>query len=152
MNFWKSAKGGGGRAFLIQKFILQILGTLNRVFLSWNWYKIVISGFRVCFFNNCIEKTKKIFSFLRDGSRYQIRWIFGKVPNGSWPSPHPSEWSLSLEIMCIMHLVIIHPSIHATMSIIKKLQHNFRKWGGGVVKGRLECFRKFILFGEGILP
>ena len=26
MNFWKSAKGGG--AFSIQKFILQILGTL----------------------------------------------------------------------------------------------------------------------------
>ena len=28
MNFWKSAKGGGGGAFSIQKFILQILGTL----------------------------------------------------------------------------------------------------------------------------
>ena len=28
-------------------FILQILGTLNRAFWSWNWYKMVISGFRV---------------------------------------------------------------------------------------------------------
>ena len=24
---------------------------------------------------------------LREGWRYQIRWIFGKVPNGSWPPP-----------------------------------------------------------------
>ena len=35
MNFWKSAKGdrgGGGVSFSIQKFILQILGTLNRAF------------------------------------------------------------------------------------------------------------------------
>ena len=32
MNFWKSAKGGG--SFSIQKFILQILRTLNRAFLS----------------------------------------------------------------------------------------------------------------------
>ena len=28
MNFWKSAKGGVRGAFSIQKFILQILGTL----------------------------------------------------------------------------------------------------------------------------
>ena len=48
MNFWKSAKGGW--SFSIQKFILQTLGTFNRAFWSWNWYKIVISGFRVCFF------------------------------------------------------------------------------------------------------
>ena len=32
MNFWISAKGGGGRSFSIQKFLLQILGTLNRAF------------------------------------------------------------------------------------------------------------------------
>ena len=55
MNFRKSAKGGSG-SFSIQKFILQILGTLNRTFWSWNWYKIVISRFRVGFFNNCIKK------------------------------------------------------------------------------------------------
>ena len=47
MNFWKSSKGGG--SFSIQKFILQILGTLNKTFWSWNWYKIVISEFRYVF-------------------------------------------------------------------------------------------------------
>ena len=36
MNFWKSAKEGGG-SFPIQKMILQILGTLNRAFWAWNW-------------------------------------------------------------------------------------------------------------------
>ena len=45
----------------IQKFILQILGTLNRAFWAWNWYKRLISGFKVCFFNNCIEKVKNWF-------------------------------------------------------------------------------------------
>ena len=48
----------------------------------------------LCFFNNCIEKNQNKTHFeegscshtsLRDGSRYQIGWIFGKVPNGSWP-------------------------------------------------------------------
>ena len=43
MNFRKSAKGGG--SFSIQKFMLQILGTLNRAF----EYEIDIkkSNFRV---------------------------------------------------------------------------------------------------------
>ena len=27
-------------------------------FWAWNWFKRVISGFRVCFFNNCIEKNQ----------------------------------------------------------------------------------------------
>ena len=57
MNFRKSSKGGEG-SFSIQKFTLQILGTLNRAFLAWNWFKRVISGFRVCFFNNCIERNQ----------------------------------------------------------------------------------------------
>ena len=48
MIFWKLPRGGW--SFSILKFILQILGTLNRAFWSWNWYKIVISGFRVCYF------------------------------------------------------------------------------------------------------
>ena len=61
--FRKSAKGGG--SFLIQKFILQILATLNRAFWSWNWYKIVISGFKVCFFDNCIEKNQNKTHFVK---------------------------------------------------------------------------------------
>ena len=44
------------------------------------------------------------------------------------------------------------PSINATISIIKKLQHNFPKMRGGGVKGRLEFFQKIIQFGSGILP
>ena len=44
--FGKVPRGGS--------FMLQILGTLNRDFWSLNWYKIVIWGFRVCFFSNCI--------------------------------------------------------------------------------------------------
>ena len=38
----------------IQKFMLPFFETLNRALWSWNWYKIVISGFRVCNFHNCI--------------------------------------------------------------------------------------------------
>ena len=90
--FGKVPKGEGG-SFSIKKIILQILGTLKRAFWSenCNWKKIVISGFRVCFFNNYIEKHQNNTYFeegpsshnsLRDGSRYQIRWFFGKVPNG----------------------------------------------------------------------
>ena len=37
--------------------------------------------------------------------------------------------------------------IYATISVIKKLQHNFLKMRGGGVEGRLEFFRKFIRFG-----
>ena len=36
------------------------------------------------------------------------------------------------------------PCIIATISIIK--------WGGGGIRGRSECFQKFIRFGSGILP
>ena len=67
--------------------------------------------------------------------------------------PNPSEWSLSLEIMC-WHFIL---SCHHTFSHIcnhichKKCNITFQKWGGGV-KGRLEFFQKFIRFGSGILP
>ena len=44
--FGKVPKGGRGEgSFSIQKFMLQILGTLNRAFWPWNWYKK--SKFRV---------------------------------------------------------------------------------------------------------
>ena len=35
-------------------------------------------------------------SALREGSRYQIGWIFGKIPNGLWPPPH--FWKIMLQI------------------------------------------------------
>ena len=63
MPFW-------GGHFQSRKFILQILGTLNRVIWAWNWYKRAISGFRVCFFNTCIDtqfgfpRALRLFGFL----------------------------------------------------------------------------------------
>ena len=68
-------------------------------------------------------------------------------------TPHPSEWSLSLEIMC-MHFILSGPctSLHIFDLIHYKKNCNiiFRKWGGGGVEGRLEFFRKFIRFGRTI--
>ena len=51
----------GRWSFSIQKIMLQILGTLNRTFWAWNWYKRVTSGFRVCFFLQQLywEKSKQ---------------------------------------------------------------------------------------------
>ena len=58
-HFQKSSKGGGG-SILIKQFFLQILGTFNRAFWAWNWYKGVTSGFRVCFFQQLYwEKSKQ---------------------------------------------------------------------------------------------
>ena len=58
MNFRKSDKGGVV-IFNPKKYIADI-GTLNRTFWSWNWYKIVIIGFRVCFFQEFYwEKSKQ---------------------------------------------------------------------------------------------
>ena len=42
----------------IQKFILQIWGTLNRHFWAWDWFKRVISGFRGCFSTIVLRKIK----------------------------------------------------------------------------------------------
>ena len=119
------------RKVQIKKFILQILGTWNRHFLAWDWFKRVISGFRVCFFNNCIEKNQNKTHFeegssshtsLRDGSGYQNGWIFGKVPNGHWP-PAPQNgpylWKSCAYIS--YYRALIHPCMYSTISIIKKI-------------------------------
>ena len=66
--FGKVPKREGGGSFLIQKFILQIFGTLSRAFWARNWFKRVISGFRVCCFNNCIEKNQNQTHFEKDTS------------------------------------------------------------------------------------
>ena len=66
--------------------------------------------------------------------------------------PHPSEWSPSLEIMCL-HFILSGPctSMHIFENThCKKMQHNFLKMRG--VEGGLEFFRKFIRFGSAILP
>ena len=101
------------------------MGTLNRAFCAWNWYKRVISGFRV--------------------------W---KVPNSSWPPTPTSQNNPHLWKSCeciSYYLALIPLCIYATISIIKNLQHNFPKMRGGV-KGRLEFFQKFIRFGSGTPP
>ena len=91
MTFRKCSGGGG----------LQILETLKRALWAWNWYKRVISGFRACFFNKCIETHQ----------------------NG------PYLWKSCARIS--YYLAIIPPRICATISVIKKLQHNFPKMRGG---------------------
>ena len=55
MNFWKSAKGGGGVIFNPKNYVADF-GNLKQGFLSMKLIKRrVNSGFRVCFFNNCID-------------------------------------------------------------------------------------------------
>ena len=49
--FGKVPKGEGGH-FQSKN---SCLGTFNRALWAWNWYKTVISWFRECFFNNCID-------------------------------------------------------------------------------------------------
>ena len=100
---------------------------LNRPLFTWAWnqYKIVISGFRVCFFNNYIEKNQNNTQFeecasshtsLRDGSSYQIGWKDSK--RQLTPTPYPLEWSPSLEIMCraciSYYLALVPPCIYST--------------------------------------
>ena len=41
-----------------QEYSVADFGTLNRALWAGNLYVIVISGFRVCFVNNCIEKNQ----------------------------------------------------------------------------------------------
>ena len=97
--FGKKPKVGG--SFSIQKFILHILGAFNSAFWAWNWFKRVISGFRVSFFNNCIEKN-------------QNQTHFGEGTSES-----------------LYYLALIPIGIYATISIQKICNIIFRKWGGG---------------------
>ena len=94
---------------------------------------------------------------IRDGWGYQNGWIFGEVPNGSWPPPPTSQNGPYLWKSCACisyYLALVPPSIYSTISIIYKILwfYNFLKMTGGAVKGRLEFFHKFIRFGSGILP
>ena len=63
----------------------------------------------------------------RDGSGYQNKWIFGKGSKQPF-TLRPSEWSLSLEIMCNSHcacisyyLALVPSCIYSAISIIKKI-------------------------------
>ena len=65
----------GRGSFSIQKFILQILGTLNRAFSAWNWYKK--SKFRVqgMFFQQLYwEKSKQDTLWRRHVHAFHTIW------------------------------------------------------------------------------
>ena len=70
----KFQRGGGEVIFM---------GTFNRAFRAWNWYKRVIAGFRVCFFNNCIENNQNKTHF-EEGMCMCMHFIL------SGPHPHTS--------------------------------------------------------------
>ena len=56
MNFSKSARGGGVGGLSISKIFIADFANFKHGFLSMKLVKKrVISGFRVCFFNNCID-------------------------------------------------------------------------------------------------
>ena len=95
--FEKCQRGGtGGGVIFNPKIYVGNFGNFKQGFLSMKL--IQYSNFRVqdMFFNNCIGKNKNETHFeesccsrnsLMEGSRYQIGWIFGNVPNSSWPPP-----------------------------------------------------------------
>ena len=160
MNFGKMPRGGGH--FQSKNYVADF-GNFKQGFLIMKLIQKSNFGVQGMFFQQLywenqnkthLEEGSSNHNSLRDGSRYQIGWIFGKVPNGSWPPPltpqnGPYLWK---SCACISYyLAIIPPCIYATISIINKLQYNFLKMRGGV-KGRLEFFRKFIRFGCRTLP
>ena len=55
MNFWKSAKGGGLGHFQLKIYVADF-GSFKQGFLIIKLQ--LISGFMICFFDNCIEKIK----------------------------------------------------------------------------------------------
>ena len=76
--------------------------------------------------NNCIEKNQNQIQI-------QIGWIFGKVPNGTWP-PLLRMVPISGNHVHAFHTIwpsyLLAYMHYATISIIKKLQHNFPKMRG----------------------
>ena len=63
MNFWKSSKWGRGVIFN-PKIYVTVFGNFAHGFLSMKLLKkIVNSRFRVCFYNNCIEKNQNKTQF-----------------------------------------------------------------------------------------
>ena len=130
-----SSKGRGGSHFQSKNLYCRFW-ELNRAFWAWNWHKRVISWFRVCFSQQLYwEKSKHALkkallnppfgAFLKINLFWRRPPPKGRVtlPNqmnfrkGSkqplTPTPCPSEWSLSLEIV-YMHFILSgpHTSLH----------------------------------------
>ena len=60
------------------------------IFVSESTFQVTILNFWFTFYRFCILKPP------REGSRYQIRWIFGKIPNGL-RHPPPHFWKIILQ-------------------------------------------------------
>ena len=145
MNFRESSKGGEARVISIQKFMLQVLGTLNRAFWAWNWCSVE-SNLRVqsmFFFNNCIEKNQNKTHFEEGSSSSSLSYQSkGPVPLSNQmnfskrqlgPTPHSTWFPIfgNHEQTCISYyLVLVPPCIYWTISIINNLQHNYPKIRG----------------------
>ena len=69
---WIFGKVPRGRGHFHSKIYIADFGNFKQGFLSWNWYKIVISGFRICFFNNCIEKNQNKTHFEEGTSEFRL--------------------------------------------------------------------------------
>ena len=130
--FGKAPKGGRG-PFSIQKFILQILGTLNRPFWAWNWYKN--SKFRVqaMFFQQLYwERSKQDTLWRRHVHAFHTLWPSYLV---AYMQPYPLQKISN----------IIFQKMRGEDYVAIMLQIFWPK-------GRLEFFQKIIRFGSGILP
>ena len=77
--FAKVPKRGGGVIYNSKIYVADFLH-FKQGFLIVKLIQNRSFGVQGMFFNNCIEKNH---TSLRDGSRYQIRIIFGSVPNSS---------------------------------------------------------------------
>ena len=73
--------------------------------------------------------------WLRDGSRHQSGWIFGKSPNGLWPLPPHFRKIIS---HIDFNFVLKKPCLK-----VQNLQYSFLDWKR---PPPLELFRKFIHF------
>ena len=152
-----------GWIFNPKKFIVD-LGNFNRAFWSWNWYKIVTSVFRVCFSTIVLGKIKTrrnlkkallVIPVYKTGQGAKADEFLERFQTAVDPHPHPSEWTLSLEIMC-MHFILFghHTSSHICNHIChKKLRYNFPKMRGGEwPKAVWNFLWKLIWFGIPTLP
>ena len=106
----KFQKGGG--VISNPKIYIADFGLLNRAFWAWKWYKRVISGFRVCFFNNCIEKNQNKTHFEEGTSESPSFGAFLKNHQfwrrpPSLTEPHPTleviRWYLHIWWSCYGH-------------------------------------------------
>ena len=80
---------------------------------------------------------------VREGLRYQIGWIFKKVPKGGWGS----FWIQRI----ILQILDLYKGLFLTYSE-KNCNMIFRKWGGGGLKAVQNFSEKSIRFGTVTRP